>query len=134
MPYIAKVAIGELDHINVFGNDYDTPDGTGVRDYIHVVDLAIGHVKALDKAENSFGVLTYNLGTGNGFSVLELIDSYSKACGKELKRVITPRRSGDLASCYADPSKAEKELNWKASRTIDDMCRDSWNFIQTSNQ
>ena len=134
MPYIAKVAIGELDHINVFGNDYDTPDGTGVRDYIHVVDLAIGHVKALDKAENSFGVLTYNLGTGNGFSVLELIDSYSKACGKELKRVIAPRRSGDLASCYADPSKAEKELNWKASRTIDDMCRDSWNFIQTSNQ
>ena len=134
MPYIAKVAIGELDHINVFGNDYDTPDGTGVRDYIHVVDLAIGHVKALDKADNSFGVLTYNLGTGNGFSVLELIDSYSKACGKELKRVIAPRRSGDLASCYADPSKAEKELNWKASRTIDDMCRDSWNFIQTSNQ
>lgn len=129
MPYVAKVAMGELDHVNVFGDDYNTPDGTGVRDYIHVVDLSLGHIKALAKAEVSKGALTYNLGTGNGYSVLELIDSYSKACGKELKRVIAPRRSGDLASCYADPSKAQKELGWKAERTLDDMCKDSWNFM-----
>lgn len=128
MPYVAKVAAGELDHVNVFGNDYDTPDGTGVRDYIHVVDLAVGHLKALEKAANSKGTLIYNLGTGKGSSVLDLINSYSKACGKELKRVFAPRRAGDLATCYADPSKAEKELGWKATLTMDDMCADSWNF------
>ncbi|MBQ9624881.1 MAG: UDP-glucose 4-epimerase GalE, partial [Clostridia bacterium] len=128
MPYIAKVAAGELEHINVFGNDYDTEDGTGVRDYIHVVDLALGHIKALEKTAGKTGTLTYNLGTGKGFSVLQLIKSYSKACGKELKYVIVPRRSGDLATCYANPEKAEKELNWKAEKTIDDMCKDSWNF------
>lgn len=129
MPYVAKVATGELDHISVFGDDYDTPDGTGVRDYIHVVDLSVGHVKALNKAYTSKGALTYNLGTGNGNSVLELIDSYSKACGKELKKVIAPRRSGDIASCYANPTKAKEELGWSANHTLDDMCRDSWNFM-----
>lgn len=129
MPYVAKVAAGELDHINVFGSDYDTPDGTGVRDYIHVVDLSLGHVKALEKASVSTGVLTYNLGTGNGYSVLQLIDSYSRACGRELKKVMAPRRSGDIASCYANPAKAESELHWTANHTLDDMCRDSWNFM-----
>lgn len=133
MPFVAKVAIGELDHINVFGNDYDTPDGTGIRDYIHVVDLSLGHVKALEKAYSTTGTLIYNLGTGNGYSVLQLIESYSKACGKELKKVFAPRRSGDLASCYADPKKAEQELGWKAERTLDDMCKDSWNFISKLN-
>ncbi|MDD6796116.1 MAG: UDP-glucose 4-epimerase GalE [Clostridiaceae bacterium] len=128
VPYVAKVAVGELDHVNVFGDDYDTPDGTGVRDYIHVVDLAKGHVKALEKLETNSGLVTYNLGTGNGYSVLEVIKAFSKAVGRELPYKIGPRRAGDLATCYADPSKANKELGWKAEKTLDDMCADSWRW------
>lgn len=128
MPYITKVAVGELKEVKVFGNDYDTPDGTGVRDYIHVVDLAVGHVKALDKLKTKPGIVTYNLGTGKGVSVLEMIKALSKACGKELPYTITARRAGDIAVCYADASKANKELGWTAERDLDDMCRDSWNW------
>lgn len=128
MPYITKVAVGELKEVKVFGNDYDTPDGTGVRDYIHVVDLAVGHVKALDKLKTKPGIVTYNLGTGKGVSVLEMIKAVSKACGKELPYSIAPRRAGDIAVCYADASKANKELGWTAERDLDDMCRDSWNW------
>jgi UDP-glucose 4-epimerase len=128
VPYIAKVASGVLDKINVFGDDYDTPDGTGVRDYIHVVDLALGHIKAIDKLMSKPGLVTYNLGTGRGFSVLEIINNYKKACNKNLPYVITERRPGDIATSYADPSKAEKELGWKAKRGIEQMCKDSYNF------
>ena len=127
VPYIARVAVGKLDHINVFGDDYDTPDGTGVRDYIHVMDLADGHVKALDHI-NGAGLRIYNLGTGRGYSVLEVIDAFSKACGKDLPYVIGPRRAGDIDACYADPSKALKELGWKAERGIGQMCADSWRW------
>ena len=127
VPYIARVAVGKLDHINVFGDDYDTPDGTGVRDYIHVMDLADGHVKALDNI-NGAGLRIYNLGTGRGYSVLEVIDAFSKACGKDLPYVIGPRRAGDIDACYADPSKALKELGWKAERGIGQMCADSWRW------
>lgn len=130
-PYIAKVAIGELKEIGVFGNDYPTPDGTGVRDYIHVVDLAKGHVCAVDKIAKS-GVYTYNLGTGIGYSVLDVIKAFEKACGHKLPYVIKPRRAGDISSCYADPAKAKKELNWQATLTIDDMCASLWKF-QTHN-
>jgi len=126
-PYIAKVAIGELKEVGVFGNDYPTPDGTGVRDYIHVVDLAKGHVAAIDKISES-GVYTYNLGTGVGYSVLDVIRAFSKACGKELPYVIKPRRAGDIAACYADASKAETELGWKAELGIDEMCASLWNW------
>ena len=126
-PYIAKVAIGELKEVGVFGNDYDTPDGTGVRDYIHVVDLAKGHVAAISHCKNS-GVYTYNLGTGVGYSVLDVIHAYEKACGHKLPYSIKPRRAGDIAACYADPSKAEKELGWKAQYGIDVMCASSWNW------
>lgn len=128
-PYIAKVAIGQLPQIGVFGNDYDTPDGTGVRDYIHVVDLALGHVAAIEGVKHS-GVYVYNLGTGNGYSVLQVIQAFDKACGKQLPYVIKPRRSGDIAACYADASKAEKELGWKATRNIDDMCDSLWHWQQ----
>ncbi len=131
MPYIAKVAIGKLDALPVYGNDYATPDGTGVRDYIHVVDLAQGHVAAL-RALKSPGVYTYNLGTGRGYSVLETLAAYEKACGHAIPYIIKPRRSGDIAACYADPSLAARELGWKATLGIDEMCRDSWNF-QKSN-
>lgn len=130
-PYIAKVAIGELKEIGVFGDDYDTPDGTGVRDYIHVVDLAKGHVAAIDHMEKS-GVYTYNLGTGVGYSVLDVIRAFGKACGKELPYAVKPRRAGDIASCYADASKAERELGWKAELTLDDMCESLWKW-QTRN-
>lgn len=126
-PYIAKVAIGELKEVGVFGNDYPTPDGTGVRDYIHVVDLAKGHVAAINKIKNS-GVYVYNLGTGVGYSVLDVIHAYEKACGHAIPYAIKPRRPGDIASCYADASKAERELGWKAQYGIDEMCSSSWNW------
>jgi UDP-glucose 4-epimerase len=128
MPYITKVANGELDHLNIFGDDYPTPDGTGVRDYIHVVDLAIGHVKALDKIKENPGVKVYNLGTGNGYSVLDVIKAFSKACGHDVPYQIKDRRPGDIATCYADASLAEKELGFKAQYGIEDMCADSWNW------
>lgn len=126
VPYIAQVAVGKLPYLNVFGNDYDTHDGTGVRDYIHVVDLAKGHVKALQRMQA--GVNIYNLGTGKGYSVLEVLHAYEKTCGKELPYRIQPRRSGDIAVCYCDAAKAEKELGWKAEKTLEDMCRDSWRW------
>ena len=126
-PYIAKVAAGKLEKVNVFGNDYDTPDGTGVRDYIHVVDLALGHVKAIEKINDS-GVYIYNLGTGNGYSVLDVIHAFEKACGHAIPYIIAPRRPGDIASCYARADKAEKELDWKATLGIDEMCSSLWNW------
>ncbi len=126
-PYIAKVAIGELKEIGVFGNDYPTPDGTGVRDYIHVVDLAKGHVSAIDGVKGS-GVFVYNLGTGIGYSVLDVIHAFEKACGRKLPYVIKPRRAGDIAACYADASKAKKELGWQAEYGIDDMCASLWKW------
>ena len=130
-PFIAKVAIGELKEIGVFGDDYPTPDGTGVRDYIHVVDLAKGHVAAIDKIKAS-GVFVYNLGTGIGYSVLDVIHAFEKACGKKLPYAVKPRRAGDIAACYADASKAERELGWKAELGIDEMCSSLWNW-QTKN-
>lgn len=126
-PYIGRVITGKLKEINVFGDDYDTPDGTGVRDYIHVVDLARGHVAAI-KALKEGGVHIYNLGTGNGYSVLDMVKAFSKACGKELPYEILPRRAGDVPACYATSAKAEKDLNWKAQFDLDDMCRDQWNW------
>ena len=128
-PYITQVAVGKLKEVGVFGNDYDTPDGTGVRDYIHVVDLAIGHVKAVDKlAQSEPDVRIYNLGTGKGFSVLQMIEAFSKACGKQIPYAIKPRRPGDIAECYADAALAKKELCWEAERGIDEMCEDSWRW------
>lgn len=128
MPYIAKVAVGKLEKVHVFGNDYPTPDGTGVRDYIHVVDLARGHVCAIRKLETNCGLFICNLGTGKGYSVLDVIHAFSKACGKEIPYVIDPRRPGDIAECYADPSKAKRELGWVAQYGIEEMCADSWNW------
>ena len=128
LPYVAKVAIGELEAVNVFGDDYDTPDGTGVRDYIHVADLAEGHIKALEKLSTHPGLVTYNLGTGKGYSVLEIIHNFEKACGKEIPYKITERRPGDIDMCYADPEKAKKELGWEARRDIDKMCEDAWRW------
>ena len=128
MPYIAKVAVGKLEKVHVFGNDYPTPDGTGVRDYIHVVDLARGHVCAIRKLETNCGLFICNLGTGKGYSVLDVIHAFSKACGKEIPYVIDPRRPGDIAECYADPSKAKRELGWVAEYGIEEMCADSWNW------
>jgi UDP-glucose 4-epimerase len=128
MPFVARVAVGRLEKIGIFGDDYDTPDGTGQRDYIHVVDLAEGHVAALEKAQPGFAV--YNLGTGQPVSVLELIASFEKAIGRELPKEFQPRRPGDLAATYCDPAKAERELGWKARLTIDDMTRDVWNWQQ----
>ena len=128
MPYITQVAIGRREKLTVFGNDYDTPDGTGVRDYIHVVDLARGHVAAIRKLEEKPGLFICNLGTGHGYSVLDVIHAFSKACGKELPYVIDPRRPGDIAECWCDPSKAKRELGWEAEYGIDEMCRDSWNW------
>lgn len=133
MPYIAKVAIGELRCLNVFGDDYDTHDGTGVRDYIHVVDLALGHLKALDKIKNDSGLFIYNLGTGQGYSVLDMVKSFECVNNVKVQYKIAPRRPGDVASCYADPSKAKKELNWVAKRGIDEICKDAWNFIKNTN-
>lgn len=128
LPYVAQVAIGKLECVGVFGDDYDTPDGTGVRDYIHVVDLAIGHVKAIDKIKENPGVKVYNLGTGNGYSVLDVIKAFSKACGKDVPYQIKERRPGDIATCYSDASLAKKELGWEAQYGIDEMCADSWNW------
>ena len=128
VPYIAQVAVGKLEKLGVFGDDYDTPDGTGVRDYIHVVDLAIGHVKAIKKIEEKDGVHIYNLGTGKGYSVLDVFHAFEKACGKELPYAVKPRRPGDIATCYADPAKAYRELGWKAERGIEEMCEDSWRW------
>lgn len=132
LPYVAKVAAGQLECVNVFGDDYDTPDGTGVRDYIHVVDLATGHIKALEKLVTHPGLVTYNLGTGVGYSVLDIIKNFEKACGKEIPYKITPRRPGDIDMCYADPTKAKEELGWEATRNIDKMCEDAWRW-QTKN-
>ena len=132
LPYVAQVAVGKLPQLNVFGNDYPTKDGTGVRDYIHVTDLAIGHLKALKKIENETGVLIYNLGTGTGYSVLDMIAAFEKASGKEIPYKIVDRRPGDVASCYADPTKANQELGFCATHTLDDMCADTWKW-QTQN-
>ena len=126
-PYIAKVAIGELPEIGVFGDDYPTPDGTGVRDYIHVVDLAKGHVAAIHALEEP-GVYTYNLGTGIGYSVLDVIHAFERACGRKLPYTVKPRRAGDIAACYADAGKAKRELHWQAQRGLDDMCASLWNW------
>ncbi len=127
MPYVAQVASGKLERINVFGNDYDTPDGTGVRDYIHVVDLALGHVAAIERCNYS-GVHIYNLGTGHGYSVMQMISAFERACGKTLPYQICPRRDGDIASCYACPDKAKKELGWEAKFGIEEMCASQWKW------
>ena len=128
VPYVAQVAIGKLETLGVFGDDYDTPDGTGVRDYIHVVDLAKGHVAAIKKLEEKKGVLIYNLGTGKGYSVLDVVHAFERACGKEIPYTIKPRRPGDIATCYADPAKAKAELGWEAQYGIEEMCADSWKW------
>ena len=128
VPYIAKVAVGKLEKVHVFGNDYPTPDGTGIRDYIHVVDLAKGHVCAIRKLAENPGLVVYNLGTGHGYSVLDVIHAFEKACGKQLPYVIDPRRPGDIAECWADPTKARQELGWEARYGIEDMCAHSWNW------
>jgi UDP-glucose 4-epimerase len=128
MPYITQVAVGKLDHLNVFGNDYDTPDGTGVRDYIHVVDLAKGHVKALKKLEPGTGLSLYNLGTGVGYSVLDIVRNFEEVNGVKIPYEIAPRRAGDISTCYSSAAKAEKELGWKAENGIREMCEDSWRW------
>jgi UDP-glucose 4-epimerase len=130
LPYVAQVAIGKLECLGVFGNDYDTPDGTGVRDYIHVVDLAVGHVKAINKIKENPGVKVYNLGTGKGYSVLDVVKAFEKACGHEIPYVIKPRRPGDIATCYSDATLAKEELGWEAQYGIDEMCADSWRWQQ----
>lgn len=133
MPYIVRVASGKLKELSVFGNDYDTPDGTGVRDYIHVVDLAKGHLKALNKIDKEGkGLYIYNLGTGTGYSVLDMVKAFEKATGKKVAYKIAPRRPGDIATCYAEPQKAREELGWEATKNLDDMCQDSWNYIEKS--
>lgn len=132
LPYIAQVAVGKREQLGVFGNDYDTPDGTGVRDYIHVVDLAAGHVKAIEKLQDHPGVEVYNLGTGNGYSVLQVVAAFEKACGHAIPYEIKPRREGDIATCYCDPEKAKKELGWTAKYGIDEMCEDSWRWQSTN--
>src|SRR5699024_7706562 len=128
MPYITQVAIGKLEELSVFGDDYPTHDGTGVRDYIHVVDLAIGHLKALNKLSEGPGVVTYNLGTGQGYSVLDVVKAFEEASGRNISYRITDRRPGDAAVCYADPAKAQQELGWKAERGLVEMCKDSWKW------
>lgn len=133
MPYVVRVASGQLKELSVFGNDYPTPDGTGVRDYIHVVDLAKGHVKAIEKLnKEKKGLYIYNLGTGNGYSVLDIVHTFEKVTGKNVPYKIAPRREGDLAIAYANPEKTYKELNWKAEKNLEDMCKDSWNYIVKS--
>lgn len=129
MPYIARVAAGQLEILSVFGDDYNTKDGTGVRDYIHVVDLSLGHIKAVEKVLKTKGVDEYNLGTGNGYSVLEVVHAFKKASGKKVNYKIVDRRLGDIAECYANPQKAKTELGWVAQKGIDEMCLDSWNFV-----
>ncbi|MBR5773394.1 MAG: UDP-glucose 4-epimerase GalE, partial [Clostridia bacterium] len=128
MPYITQVAVGKREFLSVYGNDYDTPDGTGVRDYIHVVDLALGHLRAVDAAKAGTGVNVYNLGTGNGYSVLEIVKAFEKASGEPLPYKIVDRRPGDIATCYSNPEKALRELNWRAERGIEEMCEDSWRW------
>jgi len=128
MPYISQVAVGALAELSVFGDDYPTPDGTGVRDYIHVVDLAIGHLKALERLDDTPGVVTYNLGTGQGYSVLEMVRAFEAACGKKIPYRIVARRAGDIAQCYADPSLAARELGWQATRGLREMCEDTWRW------
>ena len=128
MPYITQVAIGKRDHLNVFGNDYDTIDGTGVRDYIHVVDLARGHVYALDQIKKNHGLDIYNLGTGRGYSVLEIVKAFEEANNIKIPYVIAPRRSGDIATCFSDPTKAYEEMGFKCEKDLVDMCRDSWRW------
>ncbi|MDH4944743.1 UDP-glucose 4-epimerase GalE [Sulfurimonas sp. C5] len=128
MPFIAQTAVGKREHLSVFGNDYDTHDGTGVRDYIHVIDLSMGHVKAIEKINSVEKVLTVNLGTGKGYSVLDMVQAFEKASGKEIPYKITPRRSGDIAKCFADPSYAKAVLNWEATRDVNEMCEDSWRW------
>lgn len=130
MPYITKVAKGVLPNLNVFGNDYPTKDGTGVRDFIHVVDLAKGHLKAIDYSICHRGIETFNLGTGNGYSVLDIVNTFEKVNNIDVPYEIVERRPGDIAECYADPSKAEKMLGWKAEKSLEDMCRDAWNFVK----
>jgi len=130
MPYIVKVANKELQCLSIFGNDYDTPDGTGVRDYIHVVDLALGHIKAIEKITKQSGVGAYNLGTGKGYSVLDLVNTFSKVNCVDVPYKIVDRRAGDIASCYADPSYAKEQLGWEAKKDIDEMCKDAWNFVK----
>lgn len=130
MPYISQVAVGKLDHLSIFGNDYRTHDGTGIRDYIHVVDLARGHQKALLKLKGNSGYSVYNLGTGNGYSVLDMVHAFEKASGIKIKYEFTQRRKGDIAECFADPEKAKQELNWSAEHTIFDMCKDTWRWQQ----
>ena len=132
MPYIVRVACGQVKELSVFGGDYDTPDGTCIRDYLHVVDLAKGHIKALDKLNEGNGVYIYNLGTGVGYSVLDVVNTFMKATGKDVPYKITERRAGDLPAFYADATKAEKELGWKAEKSLEDMCRDSWHYIEVS--
>lgn len=132
MPYINKVACGELDHLNVFGDDYPTRDGTGIRDYIHVVDLAKGHLKAIERACKTTGVETYNLGTGVGYSVLEIVNNFEKVNNINIKYEIAPRRAGDIAECYADPTKARELLGWTAQKNLLDMCKDSWRFTKNN--
>ena len=128
LPYVAQVAVGRLKELSVFGNDYPTPDGTGIRDYIHVVDLAIGHLRAIEKLATKPGFQVYNLGTGNGYSVLQIVKAFEAASGKKVPYVIKPRRPGDIAECWADPALAAKELNWKAERGIEKMCEDLWRW------
>jgi UDP-glucose 4-epimerase len=128
MPYITQVAVGKREKLSIFGSDYDTHDGTGVRDYIHVVDLAKGHIKALEKFENESGIEAYNLGTGVGISVLDLVNTFMKVNNVKIPYEIVDRRPGDVATCYANPEKAKKELNWETEKTLEDMCRDSWNW------
>lgn len=128
LPYVAQVAIGKLEKVGVFGNDYDTPDGTGVRDYIHVVDLAVGHVKAIQKLDEDIAIKIYNLGTGKGYSVLDVIKAFGKACGKEIPYEIKARRPGDIATCYSVAELAKKELGWEAQFGIEEMCADSWRW------
>ena len=132
VPYVAQVAVGKRECLGVFGNDYDTVDGTGVRDYIHVVDLAAGHVKAIEKLKENPGVEVYNLGTGNGYSVLQVVAAFEKACGHAIKYEIKPRREGDIATCYCDPQKAKEDLGWVAKYGIDEMCEDSWRWQSTN--
>ena len=128
MPYITRVATGKLDHWNIFGNDYPTKDGTGVRDYIHVCDLAVGHVKAIKKLESAPGLVVYNLGAGTGYSVLEMVNAFNEVCGGKVKYEFAPRRPGDIDVCYASPDKAEEELGFKAVRDLKDMCESSYKF------
>lgn len=131
MPYIVRVASGQLKELSIFGDDYHTPDGTGVRDYIHVVDLAKGHLKALEKInKEGKGLYIYNLGTGTGYSVLDMVKAFEQATGKKVAYKIVARRAGDIATCYADPKKAKEELGWEATKTLEDMCKDSWNYLE----